>query len=222
MHKKPYINKNKIKMDYKNDAYEEQVASYKQCLFKRLRALTPTENAVVIELGIGSFPNAPYYMGWNAQIIGIDPNTSRHAEAMSRAALCGLSLRMYTSRGEHLDIMPPNSADAIVSTCTLCTVDDPQKTLAEVKRVLRADGVFAFLEHVMSESDQLLAAKQAEATPNELRVWGCRFDRRTLQEIQTAGFSRIVGVVDGDACYFDVRTDSDLMSPTVVGIALPP
>jgi hypothetical protein len=73
----------------------------------------------------------------------------------------------------------------------------------------------------MSESNEGLAARQAEATPNELRCWGCRFDRRTLQEIQTAGFSRIVGVVDGDACYFNVPTDSDLMSPTVVGIALP-
>jgi len=209
-------------MDLKNEAYEKQVASYKQRLFKRLRAMTPPANAIVIELGIGCFPNAPYYAGWeNVQIIGIEPDPSRHAEAMSRAALCGLSLRMYTSRGEHLDIMPPNSADAIVSTCTLCTVDDPQKTLAEVKRVLRADGVFAFLEHVMSESDQLLAARQVEATPNELRLWNCHLDRRTLQEIQTAGFSRIVGVVDGDACYFDLPTESDLMSPTVVGIALP-
>ena len=209
-------------MDCKNEAYEKQVASYKQCLFNRLRALSPTANAVVVELGIGTFPNAPYYAGWkNVQVLGIEPDPSKHAEAMSRAALCGLSLRMYTSRGEHLDIMPPHSADAIVSTCTLCTVDDPQKTLAEVKRVLRADGVFAFLEHVRSESDQLLAARQVEATPQELRVWGCRFDRRTLREIEAAGFSRIVGVVDGDACYFDLPTESDLMSPTVVGIALP-
>jgi SAM-dependent methyltransferase len=208
-------------MDYKNDAYEEQVASYKQCLFKRLRGLTPSLNAVVVELGIGTFPNAPYYAGWkNVQVLGIEPNPSKHAEAMSRAALCGLSLRMYPGRGEHLDALPPNSADAIVSTCTLCTVDDPQKTLAEVKRVLRADGVFAFLEHVRSESDEGLAARQAEATPNELRVWGCRFDRRSLCEIEAAGF-RVLGVVDGDACYFDIPTASDLMSPTVVGIALP-
>jgi ubiquinone/menaquinone biosynthesis C-methylase UbiE len=128
---------------------------------------------------------------------------------------------MYPGRGEHLDALPPNSADAIVSTCTLCTVDDPQKTLAEVKRVLRADGVFAFLEHVISESNQRLAARQVEATPNELRLWGCRFDRHTLREIEAAGFSRIVGVVDGDACYFELPTESDLISPTVVGIALP-
>jgi ubiquinone/menaquinone biosynthesis C-methylase UbiE len=205
-------------MDYKNYAYEEQVASYKQRLFECLRALTPPANAVVVELGMGSFVNAPYYAGWDVQIIGIEPDTSKHAEAVSRAALCALNL---DCRAEHLDALPPHSADAVVSTCTLCSVDDPQQTLAQVRRVLRPDGVFAFLEHVRSESDERLAAKQAEATPRELRCWGCRFDRRTLQEIQTAGFSRVLGVVDGDTCYFDIPTESDLMSPTVVGIALP-
>jgi ubiquinone/menaquinone biosynthesis C-methylase UbiE len=173
----------------------------------------------VIELGIGFFPNAPLYAGWeNVQVLGLEPDTSKHAEAVSRAAVCGLSLACHA---EHLDALPPHIADAVVSTCTLCSVDDVQKTLAQVRRVLRPDGVFAFLEHVRSESDELLAAKQVEATPHELRCWGCRFDRRTLQEIQTAGFSRVLGVVGGDTCYFDIPTESDLMSPTVVGIALP-
>jgi SAM-dependent methyltransferase len=205
-------------MNYKNEVYEEQVAGYKQCLFKRLRALTPPANAVVVELGMGSFVNAPYYAGWDVQIIGIEPDTSKHAEAVSRAALYRLNL---DCRAEHLDALPPHSADAVVSTCTLCSVEDPQQTLAQVRRVLRPDGVFAFLEHVRSESDERLAAKQAEATPHELRVWGCHLDRRTLREIDAAGFSRVLGVVDGDACYFDIPTESDLMSPTVVGIALP-
>ena len=206
-------------MDYKNEAYEEQVAGYKQRLFHRLRAMTPSQNAVVVELGIGFFPNAPLYAGWeNVQVLGLEPDTSKHAEAISRADLYELSL---TCRAEHLDALPPHSADAVVSTCTLCSVDDVQKTLAQVRRVLRPSGVFAFLEHVRSESDERLAAKQAEATPRELRCWGCRFDRRTLREIEAAGFSRVLGVVDGDACYFDIPTESDLMSPTVVGIALP-
>jgi ubiquinone/menaquinone biosynthesis C-methylase UbiE len=206
-------------MDYKNEAYEEQVAGYKQRLFERLRQLTPSANAVVVELGIGCWPNAPYYMNWkNVQVLGLEPDSSKHAEAMSRAAVCRLDL---ACRAEHLDALPPHSADAVVSTCTLCSVDDVQKTLAQVRRVLRPDGVFAFLEHVRSESDEHLAAKQVEATPHELRCWGCRFDRRILNTIEAAGFSRVLGIVDGDACYFDIPTESDLMSPTVVGIALP-
>ena len=72
-------------MDYKNDTYEEQVASYKQRLFERLHALTPSLNAVVVELGIGCFPNAIYYTGWDVQVLGLELDTSKHAEAMSLA-----------------------------------------------------------------------------------------------------------------------------------------
>ncbi len=71
------------------------------------------------------------------------------------------------------------------------------------------------------ETDEALAARQALATPAELHRWGCRLDRHTLQEIGAAGFSALLGVVDGSACYFDLPTDSDLMSPTVLGITLP-
>jgi ubiquinone/menaquinone biosynthesis C-methylase UbiE len=138
-----------------------------------------------VELGIGCWPNAIYYKGWDVQVLGLEPDSSKHAEAMSRAADCGLDL---ACRAEHLDALPPHSADAVVSTCTLCSVDDVQKTLAQVRRVLRPDGVFAFLEHVRSESDERLAAKQAEATPRELRCWGCRFDRRTLQKYRQQAF----------------------------------
>jgi hypothetical protein len=46
------------------------------------------------------------------------------------------------------------------------------------------------------------------------------YDRRTLQQLGAAEFSRVLGVVDGGGCYFDILTESDLMSPTFVGIAL--
>jgi hypothetical protein len=92
-------------MNYKNEAYEEQVASYKQLLFQRLRALTPSPTAVVVELGSGCFPNAPYYAGWeNVQVLGIEPDISKHAEAMSRAALFGLSLQILPTYAEHLPL----------------------------------------------------------------------------------------------------------------------
>ena len=67
-------------MDYKNESYESQVASYKQCLFERLRALAPSHNAIVVELGIGCFPNAIYYKGWDVQVLGLEPDTSKHGE----------------------------------------------------------------------------------------------------------------------------------------------
>lgn len=206
-------------MNYKDEAYETLTARYKQLLFQRLRAQADSRPTVVVELGIGNFGNAPYYAGWEGvEVLGIEPDTSKHAEAMSRAASFGLRLRLCADRAERLPL-PARSADAVVSTCTLCSVDDPRKTLAEVRRVLKPGGAFAFLEHVRCESDERLAARQDAATPRELRCWGCRFDRRTLRDIEAAGFACVRGVGDGDACYLELPTESDLMSPTAVGIA---
>ena len=76
-----------------------------------------------------------HYAGWeNLKIRGIEPDLERHSLAMSRADFFGLSLRIDPCVAEDLPL-PTNSVDAVVSTCTLCTVDDPQKTLAEVKRL---------------------------------------------------------------------------------------
>ena len=203
-----------------NEAHAEQLTPYKKVLFRRLRALVPARSALVVELGIGFFANAPYYEDWeDLQVVGIEPETQKHSQAVCSAAAAGVRLRMHSCRAEHLPLAE-NSADAVVSTYALCTVDDPQRALAEVKRVLKADGVFAFLEHVRSETDEGLAARQTEATPEELRCWGCHLDRRTLQDLEAAAFSRILGAV-GDQCYHDIPTDSTLMSPTIVGFAFP-
>ncbi len=210
-------------MDLKNAAYEEQVAGHKRLLFQRLRALlsssSPTREPVLVELGIGCFPNAPYYEGWGSLlVICIEPDAAKHPQAAVRAEEFGLNLRMLPAVAENLPL-PDSSVDAVVSTCTLCTVADVQQTISEVKRVLKAEGGFTFFEHVRCETDEALAARQALATPAELRRWGCRLDRSTLQEIWAAGFSALLGVVDGSACYFDLPTDIDLMSPTVLGTA---
>lgn len=206
--------------DMDNEAHATQLTPYKEVLFRRLRALVPARSALVVELGIGLFVNAPYYEYWeDLQVVGIEPDTNKHSQAEASAAASGVRLRMHSCRAEQLPLAE-NSADAVVSTYALCTIDDPRQALAEVKRVLKADGVFAFLEHVRSETDECLAARQTEATPEELRCWGCHLDRRTLQHIEAAAFSRVIGAV-GDQCYHEVPTESTLMSPTVVGFAFP-
>jgi hypothetical protein len=61
-------------------------------------------------------------------------------------------------------------------------------------------------------------------------VWGFHFDRRTLEEIKTAGFASVVGIgtdTSGDSikwaldssCYLELP-GLDLMGPTAVGIAI--
>ena len=42
---------------------------------------------------------------------------------------------------------PDGAFDSIVMTYTLCSIDDPERALAELRRVLRPDGELLFVEH---------------------------------------------------------------------------
>jgi SAM-dependent methyltransferase len=44
--------------------------------------------------------------------------------------------------------VPDASVDAVISSLVLCTVPDPAAVVAEVHRVLRPGGRYAFVEHV--------------------------------------------------------------------------
>ena len=56
--------------------YEAAVAPTKAELFKRMLHALPPRDAVIVELGIGSFPNAAFYAGASGpfDLIGVDPN----------------------------------------------------------------------------------------------------------------------------------------------------
>lgn len=77
--------------------------------------------------------------------------------------------------------------DTVVSTWTLCTVDDPEAVLAEVARVPTAGGRFLFLEHVRSEDSEQTARWQDRVTPFVRRaICGCRPNRRTFATIEAS------------------------------------
>ncbi len=46
--------------------------------------------------------------------------------------------------------MKDESADTVVCTYTLCSIDNPIQVLLEIKRVFKKNGKFLILEHVKS------------------------------------------------------------------------
>lgn len=160
-------------------------------------------------------------------IIGIDPNDKMASYAQisaRRARVTGKSrltptgtaapntLRVVHGVSEALPL-PEGSCDAVVCTLTLCSVVDPEASLAEIKRVLKPGGKFLFWEHVLSETDEALKRQQIALTPAQVkRADGCHLDRRTGETIKEAGFSSV------DLEYFEL-TDFGFLNPTVAGIA---
>ena len=204
--------------------YEAAVAPTKDKLFASLLASVPKRDAVIVEVGMGSFPNAKYYSAMPEEegpaaldIVGVDPNDSMPKYATRGPEVAVLRKRGHSLREIHgvAEALPlaDASADAVVCTLTLCSVPEPARALAEVKRVLKPGGRFLFLEHVLSETDKGLAAQQVALTPLQVKsADGCHLDRRTLETIKAAGFSRV------DAEYFEL-SGFYYLNPTVAGIA---
>jgi len=184
----------------------------------------PRTGAVVVEVGLGVYPNAAYMTSpegpTGMDIIGVDPNYYVKDYAQAYAQSTGLlrpgngnSLRVARGVAEALPVAS-GVADAVACSLTLCTVLSPEQTLSEIRRVLKPGGQFLFFEHVLSETDPEVAKAQIKATPGHMeRADRCRLDRRTLQTIRSAGFQSV------DAEYFELA-DFGLLNPTVQGIAV--
>jgi ubiquinone/menaquinone biosynthesis C-methylase UbiE len=103
--------------------------------------------------------------------------------------------------------------DAIVSTLVLCTVDDPTRALAEIRRLLKPGGQFLFLEHVRSD-DPGLARWQDRLHGVQVRLaYGCHCNRRTLENIEHAGFS--ISALERDR----MRKAPPIVWPLIAGVA---
>jgi len=203
--------------------YERAVSKKKRKLFGQLWGLLPPK-PVIVEVGIGSFPNALYFGLKSAphcmDIVGVDPNGFMEPYALRNANKSGLlnpnrqnSLRFVKGVAEALPLAD-NVADAVVCTLTLCSVSNPDHAVSEIRRILKPGGHYLFVEHVLSESSFMIATAQKLATPDHvMSADGCHFDRRTLKTIQEGGFSAVEGE------YFELE-NCGFLNPTVAGIAI--
>jgi len=141
----------------------------------------------VLEIGFGSGLNVPHYPPEVTQIVAVDPATTGRklaAERISRAAadveFAGLDAGNLPAED--------GSVDHVLSTWTLCTVPDPDRALAEIRRVLRPGGSLHFAEHGLAP-DPNVARRQHRLTPLQRRIFGgCHINRPIGELIRSAGF----------------------------------
>lgn len=139
----------------------------------------------MLELGIGVGGNWPY-LATDLDYVGIEPDLYMLRRARKRAAAMGRRLTVEQARAEELPF-DDESFDTVLATLTFCTVQDPQRALAEARRVLTPGGRLVFVEHVRPKGR--LAGRLFDwITPFWRRVGaGCHPNRRTEEAISAAG-----------------------------------
>ena len=165
------------------DGYlDRQLRTHKKRIFTDL---PPT----VVELGSGTGANLRYLPA-GTRLVAVEPNPAMHRLLRKRATRAQVDLELHTTVGEHLDL-PDAAADMVISSLVLCTVPDPGAVLAEVRRVLRPGGRYAFLEHVAApEHSALRRLQRAVRRPWGWFFEGCSCERDLRTVIENAGFTR--------------------------------
>jgi len=122
------------------------VCSHESISNQRERVV-PLAEGKVLEIGIGSGLNICYYNAEKVtQLTGIDPSVELWNRRPTGFDELSFPVEYIRARAEVLPF-EDNSFDSVVSTFTLCTVEDPLRALREMNRVLKPDGRLLFCEH---------------------------------------------------------------------------
>ncbi|CAN1152659.1 Putative methyltransferase-like protein 7A [Linum perenne] len=111
------------------------------------------------------------------------------SEAAVAAGLPPSSFEFAQAVGEAIPL-DDASVDAVIGTLVLCSVEDVDLTLQEVKRVLKPGGVYIFVEHVAAKDGTAQRLLQNVFDPlQQTLADGCHLARQTGNRISKAGFS---------------------------------
>jgi SAM-dependent methyltransferase len=142
----------------------------------------------VIEIGFGSGLNVRFYPPDVTSVAAVEPSDVGWGLSNHRRARSGVPIQRRGLDGQRLDEADA-SYDAALVTFSLCTIPDPASALAEVRRVLRPDGVLCVLEHGLSP-DEPVARWQRRLDPVQRRVaGGCHLSRDVTALVRNAGFT---------------------------------
>jgi ubiquinone/menaquinone biosynthesis C-methylase UbiE len=156
---------------------------------RRQRAkVVPRAQGRVLEVGIGSGLNMPYYDASRVSaIVGLDPSGAMRRRAERRIAATGLQVEFVGLSAEKIP-QPDASFDSVLITYTLCSIPDPLAALAEMRRVLKPSGRLLFCEHGRAP-DAAVRRWQDRLTPLWRRFGGgCHLNRDIPALLRAGGF----------------------------------
>lgn len=157
---------------------------------ERRRELCSGLSGRVLEIGPGTGSNLEFYSD-DVSLTGLEPNPHMHSYLKQKAEDTGTAIEIITGTSEEIPASD-ESFDAAVSTLVLCSVENLDKTLSEIRRILRPGGRFLFIEHVADPENGWLRKAQRLAKPLwKWKTGGCHPDRKTWKNIENAGFNDV-------------------------------
>jgi SAM-dependent methyltransferase len=155
---------------------------------KRYRErVIPQATGRVLEVGIGSGLNIPFYGAGVRYLFALDPSAELRRMALRRTKGARFTVEFLDRSAEEIPLEQA-SVDTVVTTWTLCTIPDAVRALQEMKRVLKPAGALLFVEHGLAPEPSVQVWQQ-RLNPLWNRIGGgCNLDRKIDDLIARSGF----------------------------------
>ncbi len=153
---------------------------------QRKLALAPLYGTV-LEIGFGTGLNLPHYPKQVAGLTAVQPEQALPKKVKRRSVKASMTVEIIRVTAERLPF-EEGCFDCVVSSWTLCTIPDVLAALKEARRVLKPDGIFAFLEHGRSDDPRTAKWQHLFNPVQQLLACGCNINRRIDALIEEAGF----------------------------------
>ena len=155
---------------------------------RQRQKVVPLAEGRVLEVGIGSGLNLPYYDPAKVErVIGLDPAEEMLALAKRKSEAVPFTVEYLALQGESIPL-DSQSVDTVLVTYTLCTIPDVIAALEGMRRVLKQSGRLIFCEHGRAP-DEAVRRWQDRLNPLWGRIGGgCNLNRDIPALIEAAGF----------------------------------
>ena len=161
----------------------------KKCLHSWRKDLLSQASGDLLEIGAGTGVNLPHYPEAVRRIVLSEPDAQMRKHLQRKTIKKQTDNLDITHWGAESIEMPDASFDTIVSTLVLCSVSSPEISLKEIYRLLRPNGVFLFLEHIISNHPPTLTWQRRIEPFWSFCAGNCRLTRDTASTINTVGLN---------------------------------
>ena len=150
--------------------------------------VVPLAEGKVLEIGIGSGLNLPFYDKTRVdEIWGLDPSEELSEMARAVAIQEGMEVNFISSGAEEIPL-PDDHFDSVLITYTMCTIPEVIRANTEIRRVLKNQGKMIFCEHGAAPDDNI-RKWQKRINPFWGKIaGGCNINRNIPSLIQESGF----------------------------------
>ena len=141
----------------------------------------------VLEIGFGTGLNLSCYPSQVTKVTAIDSEVLLPGRVADRIADARVTVEQFKlDAGKPLPF-PAEAFDGVVTTFTLCSIADVSSALIEIKRVLKPDADYVFLEHGLSDNPRIARQQQFANPITKLIGCGCHMNRPIDKLVSGAG-----------------------------------